>query len=154
MDMTTYLRQFLEVVPAKLADGMKQAGDELAVYISDNMINAANPNPRVKRTDSDPRLYRNGGRLERAATVPNAQGNVTEVRYQSGEIIYEAGVDLSVVPYARIHEYGGKSGRGLKANIPARPYLEPGIRDYIEDDNNGLSQTIDDIMSKIERFLK
>lgn len=154
MDMTTYLRRFLEVVPDKLADGMKQAGDELAVYISDNMKTGANPNPRVARTDGDPRLYVNGGNLLKAATVPNAQGNVSEVRYQSGEIIYEAGVDLSIIPYARIHEYGGKAGRGLKANIPARPYLEPGVRDYIEDDNSGLSATIDDIMQKIERFLK
>ncbi|MBU0665356.1 MAG: phage virion morphogenesis protein [Proteobacteria bacterium] len=27
------------------------------------------------------------------------------------------------IPYAAIHQFGGKAGRGLKVNIPARPYL-------------------------------
>ena len=27
------------------------------------------------------------------------------------------------LPYARIHQKGGRAGRGLKARIPARPYL-------------------------------
>ena len=29
----------------------------------------------------------------------------------------------SVLPYARIHQLGGKAGRGRKVTIPARPYL-------------------------------
>lgn len=33
------------------------------------------------------------------------------------------GVDLAKVPYAQIHNEGGKAGRGLKAEIPERKYL-------------------------------
>jgi len=29
--------------------------------------------------------------------------------------------------YSRIHEYGGRAGRGHAAVIPARPYLEPAL---------------------------
>lgn len=49
----------------------------------------------------------------------------------------------SNVEYARIHQEGGKAGRGHKATIPARPYLgiskadredvEAVIQDYMED---------------------
>lgn len=35
----------------------------------------------------------------------------------------------SKVPYAAIHEYGGKAGRGGRARIPRRSYLRPGLRD-------------------------
>lgn len=42
-------------------------------------------------------------------------------------ISYRAGVkSLSIftnIPYAAIHQFGGKAGRGGKATIPARPYL-------------------------------
>lgn len=44
-----------------------------------------------------------------------------------GSISYRAYNDRAVVSankkYAAIHQFGGKAGRGLKANIPARPYL-------------------------------
>lgn len=33
------------------------------------------------------------------------------------------GVDLAKVPYAQIHNEGGKAGRGLKAEMPERKYL-------------------------------
>jgi len=33
------------------------------------------------------------------------------------------GVDLAKVPYAQIHNKGGKAGRGLKTEIPERKYL-------------------------------
>lgn len=36
--------------------------------------------------------------------------------------------------YAPIHQFGGKAGRGLKANIPARPFLPINDKGDIPDD--------------------
>lgn len=33
----------------------------------------------------------------------------------------------SEVPYARIHEYGGMTGRGHRTRIPKRPYVTPAV---------------------------
>lgn len=41
-------------------------------------------------------------------------------RVQGNSVIIGTG---GHVPYARIHQFGGKAGRGLKVTIPARPYL-------------------------------
>ena len=108
------------VVDSKLLNARKaEIVEQVGALISDNMINAANrswllienarssgkPAPRyVPRTDYDPRLYVNSGNLLKAASIPNAEGNVAEVRYKNGEFIVEMGVDLSVIPYFRIHE--------------------------------------------------
>jgi len=34
--------------------------------------------------------------------------------------------------YAAIHQFGGKAGRGLKVNIPARPYMLLQDEDWVE----------------------
>jgi len=38
----------------------------------------------------------------------------------------------SVLPYAAIHQFGGRAGRGRKAKIPARPYLGVSREDWAE----------------------
>jgi phage gpG-like protein len=35
----------------------------------------------------------------------------------------------SKTPYAASHEFGGKAGRGGSSTIPARPYLNPAVKD-------------------------
>lgn len=37
------------------------------------------------------------------------------------------------VIYGRIHEFGGKAGRGHRVNIPARPYLYPALDEKRQD---------------------
>lgn len=39
----------------------------------------------------------------------------------------------SKTPYAAIHEYGGKTGKGGATRIPARPYLNPALADSEEE---------------------
>lgn len=45
----------------------------------------------------------------------------------AGSVHGDAGNDWAMIgagrPYARIHQLGGKAGRGKKVEIPARPYL-------------------------------
>lgn len=46
------------------------------------------------------------------------------------------------VEYARIHEFGGMTGRGLKTRMPARPFLRPSVED------TGNRQRILDILTE------
>ena len=41
----------------------------------------------------------------------------------------EMGFDLTKVPYARIHELGGRTGRNHATRIPKRPYLRRALVD-------------------------
>lgn len=52
-----------------------------------------------------------------AATQTGASGNITVVNKQS----LEFGVDLNKVPYARVHDFGGRAGRGSR--MPKREYM-------------------------------
>lgn len=47
------------------------------------------------------------------------------------KINVEFGIDLKVVPYARIHEYGGYAGRNKETYIKPRKYLRPGYDAFI-----------------------
>lgn len=64
------------------------------------------------------------------ATLTLEEGNITKISADKDGVTLESGIDLSVVPYARIHELGGTAGRGAK--IPKRPYLRPGMDDFLD----------------------
>ncbi|WP_170431931.1 phage virion morphogenesis protein [Ruegeria arenilitoris] len=57
------------------------------------------------------------------------------INYQVGGSSLTIGAGKEVEDYAAIHQFGGKAGRGLKAVIPARPYLgfSDGDLDSIEE---------------------
>jgi phage gpG-like protein len=156
-----YMRLLAERLPKLLNARKAEIVEQVGALISDNMINASNrswlllqsgrASRYVPRTDNDPRLYVNSGNLLKAASIPNAEGNVAEVRYKNGEFIVEMGVDLSVIPYARIHEYGGRAGRGGSVLLKARPYLGPALEEYSQD-NSPLRDLIDEILDDLERI--
>jgi phage gpG-like protein len=93
------------------------------------------------------------------ALEPNAKGNIAKVGVKDGMLEVEYGIDLDVVPYARIHELGGtinhpggtpykvlddkrvvfvnkRDGADLPKTrahdikIPARPYLKPAFIEW------------------------
>ena len=47
-----------------------------------------------------------------------------EIKRTSNGMAVEIFVALNKVPYARIHELGGRTGRGGATRIPKRPYLK------------------------------
>ena len=57
-----------------------------------------------------------------------SRGNeaIRNVSFIGKNIVAEMG---SKTPYAAIHEFGGKAGRGGASTIPARPYLNPALKD-------------------------
>jgi phage gpG-like protein len=55
---------------------------------------------------------------------------VTASTVSFGKVHLEIGIiDDEIAKYALIHEYGGNPGGAVKADIPARPYLIPAIRE-------------------------
>lgn len=118
---------------------LQEVANELTAHYADNMGEdigaAAFREGGTVRGRTMPKNTRTGvgtlrvvsGDLSRALESKQA-GNITKITVTADEVSIESGVDLDIIPYARIHEYGGTAGRNSK--IPARPYLNPGIADY------------------------
>lgn len=106
---------------------MQTIPDALEVYYNENFgEDTLGVKPREPNTGDRLRVV--SGRLSRA-TAKGEEGNVTKISADADGITIESGIDLSVVPYARIHELGGTAGRGAK--IPKRPYLRPGMEAFL-----------------------
>lgn len=149
MTLYEYLLRLAQAAPAIVKGDMQRIGIELGAYIgADYMLQGSNPTPGKKRTDADPRLYTNTNTLLKAATVPGQGANKSTVTVNGTTINYVFDIDLREIPYARIHEYGGKAGAGLKANIPARPYVGPAFEAYIKE---GLADLTERMMQRIVR---
>jgi len=60
---------------------------------------------------------------------------------------YKTSIGTNVV-YGRIHELGGKTGRGYGVKIPPRPFLRPAIEDKgnIRGVENDLKRSIDKLL--------
>lgn len=65
----------------------------------------------------------------------NRPGAVNEVTTTGDRVTLTKGVDLSAVPYARVHE----EGHGA---TPARPYLGPALRDETPGIRRSLERTV------------
>ena len=66
------------------------------------------------RNKLDPRILRARGNLFNSVTIPGSKGSVLVIRNHNLEY-------GSSLPYARTHQFGGRSPRG--GVIPARPYI-------------------------------
>lgn len=138
MTAEEYITKLIRAVPGVVRDAMdpQMLQAELAVDISDNMGDL-NRNPVYPRAGGKT-LQVVTGNLLRAATVYKGRGNVSKTTGSGTSFSFQWGIDLDVVPYARIHELGGKAGRGLKTTIPARPYITPALEAF-----TGGNKTID-----------
>lgn len=101
-----------------------------------------NPAPIMKDIAADGRRstqdrFIDGVAPDGSSWKPNQKGTKTLIasRILLGSITRDSGDDWAEWGtnkiYAAIHQFGGKAGRGHKAEIPARPYL--GINDQDED---------------------
>ena len=166
MNPEDYIRELIRKVPSIVKDAMDpqiiQA--ELAIDISDNLGDET-PNPIYPRAKGG-KLNLVKKNLFRAATVYKGRGNVSKTTGSGTSFSFQWGIDLKVIPYARIHEFGGtinhpggtpyyiKDGElrfVRKANgarfpktkphpieIPARPYITPAMETF-----SGGNKTID-----------
>lgn len=132
MTVDEYVRGILADLPKQLKDVFSAQTMQTAIGadVSDFMEQGRNMTPKYPRKPEGTKLQVVSANLLKAATIYNAPGNVSRTTVQSSQVTFEWGIDLAVIPYARIHEYGGKAGRNLAANIPARPYIGPAFKQF------------------------
>ena len=142
-----YVRNILGLLPtlAKDAFDPQVLSAEVGRYISDH-YGVTNPNP--KYPSSEPKLNYVKGNLFKAATVYKARGNASQFKQAGDTYSFVWGIDLDIIPYARIHEYGGMAGRNLMSKIPARPYITPAIKDFQQE---GLPNIIERMLRKLSQ---
>jgi phage gpG-like protein len=171
--------QIIEIIK----DEWQRIPDALSLYVSDNLgedIGAAafrsGGSVRGQRQPRNPKTGR--GTLRQVtgdllrATQPGGRGNISNLSIQSDTVTVEYGIDPDIIPYARIHEFGGTINHpgGTKyyfgpdgdirflpntarrfvgitkphpIRMPARPYLAPAIEDFQREEIPVIFQRID-----------
>jgi phage gpG-like protein len=134
MTVDEYVRGILGELPKQLKDVFNAQVMQTAVAkdISDN-YGAKNRNPTYPRQPEGTTLQFVTGKLYKAATVYKAPGNESRTVVENKQVTFEWGIDLEVVPYARIHEYGGETGRNKATTLPKRPYIGPALTAFEKD---------------------
>ena len=142
-----YVRNILGLLPtlAKDAFDPQRIQTALGADISEH-YGVTNRKPKYPSTASKLNLVT--GNLFKAATVYKAKGNVSQFKQAGDTYSFIWGIDLDIIPYARIHEYGGQAGRNLMSTIPARPYITPAIKDF---ESNTLPKIIEIMLRKLSQ---
>lgn len=132
MTVDEYVRGINNDLPKHLKDIFSAQAIQTAfgADISDFMEQGRNMTPVYPREPQGTMLQVVTAKLLKAATVYNAPGNVSRTIVQNKMVTFEWGIDLEVVPYARIHEYGGETGRNKATTIVKRPYFEPAYKQF------------------------
>lgn len=86
-------------------------------------------------------LYSQSGDLLRAL-AKNGKGHIFNVSVTNGSVNVTYGVDVNVIPYARIHEKGGTTGRGGATKLKARPYLNIGVKEFVKEEMQDILNNI------------
>lgn len=149
MTIEQYVRSIITRLPGIVADAMdaQRLQTELSVDISENM-GEVNRKPVYPHAGSKLNIVTNA--LYNAAAVYKRKGNVSKTVRQGSVYAFEWGIDLDVIPYARIHELGGKAGRGLKTTIKPRPYIGPALKAFNE---SPFRDIVEDITNKLKAGL-
>lgn len=140
-----YVRRMLNLLPSVAKDAFDP--QVMMAYIAEGISKSyGQSNPKPDYPSRKPVLNYVTGNLFKAATVYKAKGNVSQFKQAGNSYSFFWGIDLNLVPYARIHEYGGQAGRNLMSTIPARPYAGPGMV-YVEEKR--LPEIIDKMLRKL-----
>jgi phage gpG-like protein len=162
MTVDEYVRGILAEMPGQLKDVFSAQAIQTALGadISDFMEQGRVKTPSYPRNPEGTQLQVVTAKLLKAATVYNAPGNVSTTKVENKMVTFQWGIDLAVVPYARIHELGGTinhpggthymmvGGRSVFVNkakgqamglpttkphpivMPARPYFAPAMKQF------------------------
>lgn len=147
MTVDQYVRNILGLLPTLAKDAFDP--QVMMAYMAEGIgrsYGQSNPNP--KYPSRKPVLNYVDGNLFKAATVYKARGNASEFKQKGDSYSFFWGIDLDIIPYARIHEFGGQAGRNLMSTIPARPYARPGMV-YVEEQR--LPQIIENMLRKLSQ---
>lgn len=132
MTIQQYVQQIIDGFPGDARDifNAQVMQTALGADVSDFMEQGRNMSPTYPRMPQGTKLQVVKGNLLKAATVYNAPGNKSRTVIENKMVTFEWGVDLAVIPYARIHEYGGQTGRNHAATMPMRPYIGPALTQF------------------------
>ena len=101
-----------------------QYTDELQALAGANMVYATKADKRTRNTGD--KLRRITGALFKSLRRNDANNIFRIETSPTGfNVIYG-----SALPYAAIHEYGGRAGRNKAVTIPKRPYLLPALEQF------------------------
>lgn len=101
-----------------LSQPMKEIGEHLLTETVMRFERGVDPDGRPWRPNAPATTKR-----KRGGKILINRGILRQsINYKADRHAVEIGVGNNP-PYARIHQYGGKTGRGRRVNIPARPYL-------------------------------
>lgn len=117
-----------------LTPAMKEIGEIVRSSVVKNFVSGGRPQrwkPNAAATimrGISRRQFTKKGALSSGASRKLSKGKVLiDTARLQNSITAKAGTDRAEigtnVEYARIHQLGGKAGRGRKVTIPARPYL-------------------------------
>lgn len=147
MTIDEYVQRILARLPTEAKDAFDPERLQviLSSRISENYGNE-NRTPTYPRVPTGTTLQQVKGNHFKAATIYRAKGNVSRTEAKAGTYSFVWGIDLAVIPYARIHEYGGQAGRNHAATIPPRPYIGPSIKAM---NNEDLGNIIRDMLRRL-----
>ena len=126
-EATAALRAFNKALPTAIIRGLRAGLRDAERFAKTRyMVRKDNRHPQVFDPPNRPPgpLAIRSGDLVRTVRIGAMKFDGRKIRggLQAGGL----GVN-----YARIHEFGGRAGRGGRSIIGARPYLRPGIRDAL-----------------------
>lgn len=122
---------FVRSLPGVLNRALAQAAGRVSSTAITRYMRDATSEPRRRRPDDFGPLRIVTGRLAGSLAGAQPDGANPESIYML-DALPDGGMKLTMgsrVPYARIHEYGGRAGRALASQIPGRPYLNPALQD-------------------------
>ncbi len=106
----------LEAAGADLTPALEDIGEALLLSTEQRFSDQVDPDGRPWKPLS-PKYRRRKKHPKILTETTNLRGRIVWQLVPGG---VEVGTD---VVYAAIHQFGGRAGRGLAAEIPARPYL-------------------------------
>lgn len=159
MDVSIF-NKWAKALPIIVNDELKKAEIMIDPYVQDHLqgqkfrpgIRASIKSKRLYggKNPTD-KLYSQTGDLLKAlssATENGKDGKIFSVTTNNGVVTLLKGVDVSIIKYARIHEYGGTTGRNGATKLPPRPYLNPAMKEFVKEEMDGVLERI------VERLLK
>lgn len=123
---TTNLRRIMSPIGNYIAKSVRQNFNEQGRPDKWQSLSPVTLSKMIRKTD-----YKKKGGLKKSATNRINKRNsriLINTGALMGGIHYEydnnsATVKTTNLPYAHIHHFGGKAGKGKKVTIPARPYM-------------------------------
>jgi phage gpG-like protein len=125
---------FRIIVPTATVNRISQLGNTFHTQLEDAVDKAIKDAERISKQEflSGPRpdkLDVRTGTLRRSVKGTMESGNPIRGILSAGPL-----------PYAAIHEFGGKTGRGHRVTMRARPYLRPALKAVLPYLKNKISQ--------------